>query len=173
MSRRRRRRDQESCRIFVSPLREEHNDRPTKTVFSERHEQKKDLALAYILTYVDDSCKAIGRQVKCPRNEWTTLKEMFESVGEASIDAKTLQLQAVVIRKGEDIVNYSRQIQGLVSELEIAGHVVSEMAQKQALFRGLPEDYEVTVELVITFKHIYIEAFSKLIVGETRQRNAE
>lgn len=109
-------------------------------VQSEANKQKRDLALEYILTSVDESCKAMVRMMRCPRKPWSTLQETFKAVSEACIDAKLLQLQARVLMKGKHIVKYSSRILELVSRLENAGHVISEVEQKPALLRRLPED---------------------------------
>lgn len=156
-----------------TPSQGEGDERPVDAVLSEVDEQKRDSALAYILTSVDNSCKAMVWQMRCPNKAWNTLKETFKSVSEASTDAKLSRLQAVVLKKGEHIVEYSKRILGLVSELENAGHVVSEVEQERALLRGLPKDYDVTVETVMSFKHAYSEAVPKLIVREIRLRDAE
>lgn len=65
--------------------------------------------------------------MRCPKKVWGTLKDTFKLVSEASIDAKLLQLQAVVLKNGEHVVVYSGWIMGLVLELENAGHVVSDV----------------------------------------------
>lgn len=69
-------------------------------------EQKRDLALAYIHTSVDNTCEAIIRRMRCPRAAWKELKKTFQSVAEVAINAKLSQLQAVSLKKGENIVEY-------------------------------------------------------------------
>lgn len=59
----------------------------------DKEEKQKDLALAYILTSVGSSCKAMIRQTSCPRVAWNTINKAFKSVGEVAIDAKLTQLQ--------------------------------------------------------------------------------
>lgn len=61
------------------------------------------------------------------RKAWATLKKTFQSVSKISIDTKLSQLQPFLLKKGEHIVKYSSRILGLVSKLEIAGHIVSEV----------------------------------------------
>lgn len=55
---------------------------------SEADAQKRDLALAYIVTSVDQSCKAIVRQLRCPKVALKTQRATFQFVCEASVDAK-------------------------------------------------------------------------------------
>lgn len=67
-------------------------------------------------------------------------------MNEASIDAKLSQRQSVTLKKGEHVVEYSSRILGLVSVLENAGHVMTEVEQRQALLRGLLKDDDVPVK---------------------------
>lgn len=92
-------------------------------------------------------------------------------MSEAFIDARLSVVQSLSLIKGEHIVACSSQILGLVSELEIAEHVISEVDRDQALLRGLPKNYDVTVESIMSLTHTFSEAFSKLIVRETRFHN--
>lgn len=55
-----------------------------------------------------------------------------------------------------------------MSGLENADYVMSQVEQKRVLLRGLSGDYEVTVELIMTYNHTYSEAVAKLIVRERR-----
>lgn len=47
------------------------------------------------------------------------------------------------------------------------------MEHKRALLRELPKDYDATVELIISLKHTYSKAVSRLIVFETRLRSID
>lgn len=49
---------------------------------------KRDLALAYIGTAIDSTCKAMVRLLHCPSQVWKALKVTFQSVSKAAIDAK-------------------------------------------------------------------------------------
>lgn len=130
--------------------------------------QKRDLALAYIVTSIDPTCKAVVRKVRCPAKAWKLLRTMFQAVSEASIDAKLSALQSIRLDKGEKVVGYSNRILDLVNELESAGHQVSEVEKKRALLRGLTSEFDVTAETIMDGKHSYHEAVSKLIIRETR-----
>lgn len=110
------------------------------TSLTEADETKRDLALTYILTFVDSSCKGIIRQVRCPQETCVTLCKTFQTVSEASIDAKLSKLQALTHRKGEHIVEYSNRFVDLIGELQGAGNLVTLVEQKRALLRGLPKE---------------------------------
>lgn len=47
------------------------------------------------------------------------------------------------------------------------------MKQKRVLLRGLPKDFDVTLESVMSLEHTFIEAVLKLILREARLRDAE
>lgn len=149
------------------------NDQDVDEDRSQKEAQRRDLAFAYILTAVDGSCKSLIRQERCPRVAWAVLRDTFQAVSEAAVDAKLSQLQSVELEKGERIVEYSSRIVGLVGELQCAGHDVSDLEKKRALLRGLPKEYDVTVESVMASSHTYTEAVSRLIVRETRVREKE
>lgn len=50
-------------------------------------EKKYDLEIAYIITFLDNSCKALDRKVHSSDAAWMTRRETFKSVSEASIDS--------------------------------------------------------------------------------------
>lgn len=134
----------------------------------EYSEQKKDLALAYILTSVSNSCKPAVRKVRCPTEAWNKLRTMFQAVSEASIDAKLTKLQNIQMAKGEKVIEYSNRVEELVSELESAGHHTSGVEKKRALLRGLPSTFDITAETIMGVNFAYDEAVAKLVVRETR-----
>lgn len=51
--------------------------------------------------------------------------------------------------------------------------MVSEVEHEWVLLRGLPKDYDVTIESAMSFRDTYSEAVSRLIVRATRLRNYE
>lgn len=83
------------------------------------------------------------------------------------IDMKFSQLQAVVRNKRKQIVEYTIRILKLVSKLESTELVVSKVERKRMLLRGKAEDFDVTVESIMSCKHIYSEDVSRLIVRES------
>lgn len=109
--------------------------------------------LAYILTSVDRTCKAMIGKLRCPRDAWEVLKQMFQSVAEAAIYAKLSQLWAIFRYKVKNIVEYSSRIVGLVGELKSVGYDESNIEQKHGLLRGLREDYDVTAETIVSPEH--------------------
>lgn len=90
------------------------------------------------------------------------------SVNEEATTAKLSQLLAEVLKKGKRIVEYSSRFPGLVAELENAGRVVSEVEKKRAILRRVTKDYDINYEEIMSLKHPYSEAVSKLIVSESR-----
>lgn len=84
--------------VEKSPEREEQDPRADRLSstwartreMSESKVQKRDLALAYVVTSVDQSCKSFVRKVRCPRNAWETLCKTFYSMSEAAVDAKLI-----------------------------------------------------------------------------------
>lgn len=79
---------------------------------AEAERQKCDLALACIVTSIDHTCRAMIRAMRCSREVWKTLKVTFQTVSEASIDAKLTQLQEVKLAKSEIVVEYLSRIFG-------------------------------------------------------------
>lgn len=134
----------------------------------ENSEQKRDLALAYILTSVSNLCKPAIRKARCPTEAWNKLRTMFQAVSEASIDAKLTKLQNIQMKKGEKVIEYSNRVEELVSELESAGHPTSVVEKKRALLRGLPTTFDITAETCMGGDFDYDESVAKLIVRETR-----
>lgn len=132
-----------------------------------------DLELAYILISIDSSCKPMVRRTRFPKEVWEPLKYLYHSVSEATIDAKLSQLQSMTLEKGEKIIEFSSRIIGLVGELEKAGHDVSVVGKKGILLRGLPADFDVTSEAIMSTPHDFSQAVSKLIVRETRLKDLE
>lgn len=98
---------------------------------------------------------------------WKNFRETFQSVCEASVDAMLSQLQGVSLEKGENIIEYSRRIVGLVGGLDCAGHFVSKVEQKRGMLRGLPVDYNMTEKAIVGGTFSYNEAVAKLVVRET------
>lgn len=89
--------------------------------------QKRDLALAYLLTSVDANFKAMVCRVRFPHEALQLLRDTFQGVSEASIEARPTHFQAISTKKGEHAVEYSTRIVGLVGELQDAGHDVSKV----------------------------------------------
>lgn len=83
---------------------------------------KRDLAFAYIITSVVNSCKALIRQMKCPWEARVTMREPFYVMGEAAIDAKITKMQAMSLQKGELVIEFSNRLVQLVSKLEAGSH---------------------------------------------------
>lgn len=75
----------------------------------------------------------------------------------ATIDSKLTLLQAIRLKKGEKIVEYSNQIIELVGKIESSGHSVSEIEKKRALLRGLPSDYDITTKTIMSIFLVYQE----------------
>lgn len=134
----------------------------------EADETKRDRALAYILTSVDNSCKSIVWQVRCRQNVWVTLRETIQKVSKAAIDAELSKSQALTVKKEQHIVEYSNRLVKLIRELEGAGQSVTVVDPNRALLLGLPKEYNLTVEATIEVKHTLNQAVAKLIVRETR-----
>lgn len=96
------------------------NEDEEEVQLSETEETKRDLALAYLVTSIDTSCKSMVRTMRCPRTVWRSLRNMFQSASQAAIDAKLTQLQSISLNNGENIVEYSSRLLGLNGELKDA-----------------------------------------------------
>lgn len=106
---------------FVKPrVRSENADERERDgiELTKADETKRDILLAYIFTSVGNSCKGIVRQIGCPREAWVTLHKTFQTVREAAIDATLSNWQALTLRKGEHIVEYSNRLMKLIRELK-------------------------------------------------------
>lgn len=66
------------------------------------------------------------------------------------------------------MVESSCRILGLVAELDHAGHAVSKLEKKRAFLRGMPRDYDMTIEAIMCLPLTYNGAASKVIVQESR-----
>lgn len=137
------------------------------TLLGEAETQKRNLADAYTLTSVDSSCKMIFKLVKCPYEPMITLCKTLQSVSNSAINAKLLQLILTSLKKEENIVEYSSRTVRLVWELEDAVHAVSMVEQKRALLCSFRNNYNATVETVISVDHNCNQAVLMLIVRET------
>lgn len=94
-------------------------------------------------------------------------------MSEVAIDAKLTQLQNVTLEKGKNIVEHSSKIVGLIGELNIAGNELSGIDKKRALLRGLPSEFDVTIEAEMGDKFTYGETVKKLIGRESRLKESE
>lgn len=93
-----------------------------------------------------------------------TLRETFQTVSESAINAKLFRLQALILKHGEHILEYSNRLVDLIGKLEGAGHSVTMVEQKRTLLRGLLKEYEATVDAIMVMKHKYNQAVAKLVV---------
>lgn len=72
--------------------------------------------------------------MRCTREVWNTLKVTLQSASEAEIDAMLTNLQNIKLAKRESVVEYSSLIMGVISELESAGHTVTNIEKRRACF---------------------------------------
>lgn len=63
-----------------------------------------DLALAYIVTSIEPTCKAVVRKTRCPGKPWKVLRTKFQAVSKVSFEAKLSALQSRRLDKGEKVV---------------------------------------------------------------------
>lgn len=66
-----------------------------------------------------------------------TLRNTFQAVLEASIDAKLTKLQQIRMDGSEPVMKYSNLIHSLLNELIAADHTIQKLEKKRALLRGL------------------------------------
>lgn len=140
---------------------------------SEADVQKRNLALAYIVTSIDATCKASFWKLRCPAKAWRTLNEMFQAVSEAAVDSKLCQFQAMTLGISEEFIQFSNRVLELVSELRSSRHQVSTMEQKRASLRGLSKDFDVAAETIMSGNYSYDEAVAKLMIRETKIQDVE
>lgn len=88
----------------------EHDEHLTDVVLRKADEQERNLALAYNLEWVVDTCRAMVQAMRCPGKIWSDLRETVKPVSEACIDAILLKLQAVILKKDSHFVEYSSRI---------------------------------------------------------------
>lgn len=65
-------------------------------------------------------------------------------------------------------MEYPNRLQRLVIALDSAGHEVSDMEQRCSLYRGLSDDFDVTVESKRRGKDSFHRTVSKIFIRETR-----
>lgn len=125
-------------------------------VRSEEENPNSKKTLAYILTVIDCSYKAIAREMMSLEKAWNTLMRTPQSECEVRIDAKLSRLSSMQLKKEQYFLEYSTRILGWLLELKIFGHVVLEIEQKEKRFRGLPGEYDVAARTIMSsFKHNY------------------
>lgn len=98
---------------------------------------------------------------------------MVKAGSEADLHAKLSNLANFQLEKGEKIVEFTDRIMELVWELNSADHTISEFEEKPTLFRGLPSEYNVASETVMSAKLGFHEAVFRLAVRETRVKTKE
>lgn len=147
---------------------ERNNRTEGAVVLGNVEERKRDLALVYLMTSIDTS--RVHRMQKARRSGGLddTLKQNV-SVGIRSCSLR----KAIAVagdRVGERQLEYQvlHPPQGLISKLEYARHGVPAIHQKRALLRGLPADFDVTLETNIDSEYDYQKRLSKLIVREAK-----
>lgn len=65
---------------------------------------KRDLALAFIVMFVDKTCQMVMQQIRRSAEAWRTLKDIFQAVSEAELNQKFCQFQATSLREGGGII---------------------------------------------------------------------
>lgn len=108
--------------------------------------QKSDLAVAYLTTSTDCSCKPSVMRLRNPRDVRKKLYNTCQSVATASIDAKLLKLQNIEMSNKESIVKYATRLKSPINELLEVGHSISENEKLRSFLRGLRQDFAVAAK---------------------------
>lgn len=135
--------------------------------------RRQDVALTNLLLTVDDSCSASVISMRDPKEVWDTLKSMFHTISEASIDAYLLQYQSIKMRPGEKVMQYVNRMTVIENKLATIGHAITSVEKKRALLRGLSEDFAITVEVIRATGKNFTEAVAHLVVHEATSDNAD
>lgn len=112
----------------------------------ELHQHKKDKAFSLIIMSGKEECESSVLTLREPISVWAKLRNIYQTVFEASIDARMIQLQNIEMLETETITQYSNKISNLVSELAAIGHGIAKSEKKRHLLRGLLDDFAVTAQ---------------------------
>lgn len=80
------------------------DEQPVAALIIEEDVQTRGLELAYTMTSIESSCKAMIREMICSRKTWVILKVPFQFVSEASVDTVLSQMQAFTVKIEEHSV---------------------------------------------------------------------
>ena len=133
--------------------------------------RRRDVAVTTILLSIEESCLSPVMNLRDPIEIWRTLRETFQSVSEASIDAYLSRYQNLKMKGSEGVMDYVNRLKMVENQLYDIGHLLSDADKKRALLRGLREEYKVTAEVVRVTGKTLSEAIAQLIMVELSLQN--
>ena len=131
-----------------------------------KFEQRCDVAVTNLLLSIDDSCLSAVISLRDPKEIWHTLKDMFKSTAEASIDAYLSQYQNMKMRTSEKVMQYVNRLRELENKLIEIGHTLSDKDKRRTLLKGLRPEFSVTAEVIRATEKNIGQAISMLVVHE-------
>lgn len=97
--------------------------------------QRSNMALATIMLSISDRFLGPALEIKDPSILWKTLKEQYNALSAASVDAILAQYQALEMKEDESIVEFFSRFTLLETRRTGVGHHVSRPEQMRALLR--------------------------------------
>ena len=92
---------------------------------------------------------------------WIALKEKFGGTSATKLRPLTIKFNTYKKRSNTTMRQHLREMRNLIRELKVAGHVLSDEQQVQAVIRSLPHSWEhmklnlTHNESIITFDDVY------------------
>lgn len=142
----------------------EHQQAQDDADAKKKFEQRQDIAVTNLFLTIEDTCLSSVISLRNPKDIWDTLKEMFKSTSEASIDSYLVQYQQLSMRSTEKIMAYVNRLREIENKLAEIGHPVSDKDRRRTLLRGLRTDFAVTAEVIRATEKTINEAISLLVV---------
>lgn len=138
---------------------------PTSDTFK-KYQRRRNVALTTLLLTIENPVVASVISLRSLMQVRDDLKDMFESVSKASIDALLIQLQNFRMKPDERIMSYVNRLVEIENKLVSIGHRVDNEEKLRALLRGLRSEFGVTAKVVRVTDKTFSEAVSQLVVDE-------
>lgn len=103
-------------------------------------------------------------QLQNPREVSKRLKQTYQSVVTAAIDAKLAKLQNIKTLDWESIIEYVNCLDHLVKELQDAGQIIMDLEKRCTLLGGLRDEFSVIGKVIRMSDKSFKDAVSHLIV---------
>ena len=146
---------------------------PAEATNKDRYLQRKDQALKKILLAIDDRFIDPIINIKEPSEVWEKLKDTYESVSKAHLDAYIAQLQVIRMKSTEKIMDLVNLIKTLENKLESIGHIVEPDETRRILLRGVREENSIYVQVIRSSGLSFNKAGSGLITFEAEAQVKE
>lgn len=112
-------------------------------------------------------------RLRSPRDVWKKLKETFQSLDTAAVDAKLTRLRNIQMSNKETVVEYVNPLESLVHELFEAGHTISDLKKRRTLLCDIHNDFAVVEKVIQMSDKSFTDAVSQLNEEESFKKDGE